>query len=168
MLTVMVAPCGTRDALPIVVANTVTGSTNSLYRISGRDAPSSPGEIRILAVSMCASCYYTSLGPKPLRTSPDTRSSSPPPKKTKTLRNDFSSCFFFTLRDASRDSRRTSILAGTYTPVTKSRRSDGLWVSSQRGIDKTGELGSSQSHVSVKDFLWLFSRSRASRWAGHI
>jgi hypothetical protein len=61
--TGIVAPCGTRDALPIVVANTVTGSTNSLYRISGRDAPSSPGEIRIRAVSMCASCYYKSQAP---------------------------------------------------------------------------------------------------------
>src|SRR6266851_3174201 len=42
-LTGMVAPCGARDALPIVVANTVTGSTNSLYRISGRDAQLSWG-----------------------------------------------------------------------------------------------------------------------------
>jgi hypothetical protein len=123
--------------------------------------PSCP-EFHIRVVSMCASCYYTSLSPRTLRTSPDTRSSSPPQKKR------FGTTFllvFFTLRDASRNSNEYlswDLYAGDQIEAFRWA----LSLDATRYLDKTGELGSSQSHVSVKGLFVAIHSPAVEHLAG--
>ena len=161
--TGIVAPCGARDALPIVVANTVTRSTNSLQNFRSGRAQLSWGNSHPRGVNVRKLLLQV---PSPYEFHRTLAVRRPPPKK-KPLQNDFPSCFFITLRDTSRDSNEDlswELYAGDQIEGFRLA----LSLDAMRYLDKTGELGSSQSHVSVKDFLWLFSRSRASRWARHI